>query len=657
MSLGLKLGLVAIASAGVVYAVAAFYNYRVSSEMLLHSAQTNAASVAQSALTHIESVMEDVESITRYIALALERDAVPPTVSNLIDQLRICVAANTNIFGAAIAYEPYAYDPAKQYADYYVFKGSGGVTNADLGDDAYRYHLMDWYLVPRELGKGCWSDPYYDEGGGNAVMCSFGQPFYSVVGGQRTVAGVVDVDVTLDWLNEIVSSISISKTGYAIIVGRNGKFIAHPNPKYVLCESMFSLADETGDENLRAIGRDMLNNGSQLRPVRIPHMDKPARIFYAPMKSLGWSFGVVIPDEELFADTIALTKAELIGDAIALACLFAAILVVTMRMMRPLKTLSEKSSEIAKGNLDVTLPRSVSHDEIGDLTRSFEQMRGSLKDYIENLKVTTAARERIEGELGVARKIQLSFVPRVFPAFPERGEFDIHAVLEPAREVGGDLYNFCVADEDRSCLHFCVGDVSDKGVPAALLMAVTQTLTKTVAQYGHTSPADILGAVNRELCRENDQVMFVTMLCATLNAYTGEVTISNAGHNPPLIIRAGGAVEWIKLPPGLVLAVEPTVTYSSVTVRLMPGDTVLLYTDGVTEAMDTKRELYSERRLEETARACAGMTPKETVDMVMKSVRAHAGGEAQSDDITVMALKFIGAKKSVREQTNNQGDA
>jgi sigma-B regulation protein RsbU (phosphoserine phosphatase) len=266
-------------------------------------------------------------------------------------------------------------------------------------------------------------------------------------------------------------------------------------------------------------------------------------------------------------------------------------------------------------------------------------MRRALKEYIANLERTTAAKQKIESELNIARTIQMTFIPKIFPAFPERKDFDLFATLEPAREVGGDLYNFCLSDGER--LHFCVGDVSDKGVPAALVMAVTQTLVKAVSRRPGITPDEILAEVNREFSKENEQCMFITMFCAAYSFKTGDLVFSNAGHNPPVIVRAGGKVEWLALPPGIVLGVDPAAIFQKSSVQLAPGDMIIAYTDGVTEAMNPSRELYSEKRLEETAAGCKNRTPREAVEIIMKSVKAHAGTEPQSDDITVLGMKIL----------------
>jgi sigma-B regulation protein RsbU (phosphoserine phosphatase) len=278
-----------------------------------------------------------------------------------------------------------------------------------------------------------------------------------------------------------------------------------------------------------------------------------------------------------------------------------------------------------------------SRDEVGELASAFRQMDGMLKQYIANLKETTAAKERIESELNIARSIQDSFLHKLFPPFPDRPEFDLFATLMPAKEVGGDLYDFVLVGDE---LYFCVGDVSDKGVPAALLMVVTQTLMRAAAQEPNVDPAAMLLKVNADILEKNEMLMFVTLFCGVLNLKTGELRFSNAGHNPPLIRKRSGEVEWLTLPDGMVLGVMPDVKYATSRITLKPGDTLLAYTDGVTEAHAPSGALYSDEKLIGLVRSESDLKPIDLVPTVMKSVKAHASTAPQSDDITILALRF-----------------
>ena len=233
----------------------------------------------------------------------------------------------------------------------------------------------------------------------------------------------------------------------------------------------------------------------------------------------------------------------------------------------------------------------------------------------------------------------MSFLPKKFPPFPENVEFEILLPWSPAKEVGGDLYDFFLLDEDH--VFFSIGDVSGKGVPAALFMAAAKTLMKGTAGRD-IAPAEVLSRVNHELCLENDSLMFVTVFCGVLNFRTGEVFYSNAGHNPPLVLKAGRPPEWLPLPDGFFLGVMEDAVYETRRIFLAPGDMLLVYTDGVTEAMNGQKAFYQEERLIRVAEKHEQGSPEGLVREILESVRAFVGNEPQSDDITLLALAYQG---------------
>ena len=263
----------------------------------------------------------------------------------------------------------------------------------------------------------------------------------------------------------------------------------------------------------------------------------------------------------------------------------------------------------------------------------------SIKRLIENLKVETEARERINSELRIAHDIQTTMVPRTFPPFPGRKEFDIFAMMEPAKEVGGDLYDFFLVDQKRLCL--LVGDVSGKGVPAALFMAISKTLLKSEAMRGY-SASEILARVNNLLCPDNPNCMFVTVYCLILNTETGQTECCSGGHNRPLLRTNDGVVEFLDAPPGFVLGFQENFSFESRTIQLKPGEMIFLYTDGVTEAQNARLELFSDKRLKDCVSALRDRELREIITGVKQEVALHAQSEPQSDDITMLAVKYNG---------------
>jgi serine phosphatase RsbU (regulator of sigma subunit) len=315
------------------------------------------------------------------------------------------------------------------------------------------------------------------------------------------------------------------------------------------------------------------------------------------------------------------------------------ILLISRSITTPLTALSKTTEDIAKGNLDIALPPVKSGQELKRLSSAFDNMKFALKDYIRNLAETTAAKERIESELRVATDIQMSMLPRTFPPFPDRKEFDIFAMMEPAKEVGGDLYDFFLVQPDKLC--FIIGDVCDKGVPAALFMAISKALLKTAGMAG-LPPDAMLAQTNNILNPENDASMFITVFCAILDTNTGELKFANAGHPPPLLNSSVNGFQYMKLPKGFVVGPMPGVVYTCESATLRPGETVFLYTDGVTEAADSNRQLYSEARLQQVLTKLKDEDATGMVKGVREDITAFVSGSPQNDDITMLAIRFLG---------------
>jgi phosphoserine phosphatase RsbU/P len=325
---------------------------------------------------------------------------------------------------------------------------------------------------------------------------------------------------------------------------------------------------------------------------------------------------------------------------ICVALLFYMVLVKWM-VLNPVEKLSRFTTGIIKsGNFEKQKIEIGTGDEIEDLGQAFNFMVERLEDYIENLTAVTAEKERIGAELNVATHIQSSMLPCIFPAFPDRDELDIYATMTPAKEVGGDFYDFFMVDERHIAI--VMADVSGKGVPAALFMVIGKTLIKD-----HTQPGRDLGEVftevNNILCESNDNGMFITAFEGVLDLVTGELRYVNAGHEKPFIYRKNGGYEAYKIPSGFVLAGLEDIKYQEQKVQLSIGDKIFQYTDGVTEAMDKNKQLYGMERLQHALNEkCLDCNPEQTLRLVKEDIDAFVGDNDQFDDITMLCLEYTG---------------
>lgn len=638
LGLAFKLSIFLLTATTTIFLLAFVYNYYESREVVFSLEQEKVRHVSEATVNRIESVLNGVENPPRFLASLLEKQDWNEARLKVL--IREMVHTQEVIFGSTVAFEPYAFEEdRREYAPYFYEAGEEIEFTQLTGD--YNYFMWDWYLLPKLLERPVWSEPYYDEGGGEIIMSTYSAPFYEQPSG--ALQGIVTADISLEWLVTLVESVRYFESGYAFLISQNGVFVTHPNPDYIMRESVFSIAEGTGDPQLRTIGKRMIAGEEDFVRYDSPHLRETVWMYFAPLPSSGWSLGIVLPEDELFADLYALNQQVFLIGVVGILMMIGVVVAIAVRVTQPLRALVSTTSEIAKGNLDKSIPAYQSGDEIGELSSSFENMRVALKEYINNLRETTAAKERIESELKIARSIQMNFLPKKFPPFPDRQEFDLFARLQPAKEVGGDLYDFFLVD-DRT-LFISVGDVADKGVPAALFMAVTKTLMKGITEQ-ERSPATILARVNDELAQENEDAMFVTLFCGLLDLQSGDFVYSNAGHNPPVLVRSGQPPEWLTLPPGFLLGPVAGMQYQDARIHLHPGDAILAYTDGVNESMDPDKEMFGNERLLGTVAQTRDPSAEAYVQGLFAAVQAHAQDEPQSDDITVLGLRYTGSSGS-----------
>lgn len=329
--------------------------------------------------------------------------------------------------------------------------------------------------------------------------------------------------------------------------------------------------------------------------------------------------------------------------AVALVFIALQVTFLNKTLLKPLELISSEAKRFATENVpaETKLTDLIQNtDEVGQLANSIDRMEEQIQDYVDNLMAVTAEKERIGTELELASRIQASMLPNIFPAFPERDEFDIFASMDPAKEVGGDFYDFFMIDDNK--LAMVIADVSGKGVPAALFMMVSKILIKNLALVNH-GPHEILEITNRQICSTNDEGMFVTAWVGILDLTTGKLVASNAGHEYPAIRHGDGNFELIKDAHGVMVGVYETATYKEYEIQLEPGDSIFVYTDGVPEAMNAEEELFGTDRMIEVLHNATDDSPKAILDTVNTAIAEYVGDAPQFDDITMLGLKYLGA--------------
>ena len=325
-------------------------------------------------------------------------------------------------------------------------------------------------------------------------------------------------------------------------------------------------------------------------------------------------------------------------------------LYLSEQLIKPVTKITEEASRFARENetAEKKLTDSIrGQDEIGVLAQSIDRMEEQITDYMQHLTTVTAEKERISTELNVAKQIQADMLPSVFPAFPDHDDFDIFATMTPAKEVGGDFYDFFLVDDDH--LAMVMADVSGKGVPAALFMVITKTLIKNRAQMGD-SPAEILFHVNNQLCDGNETEMFVTVWMAILELSTGKGVAVNAGHEHPVICRRGGRHELVIYRHSMVVAAMEDMVFREHSFELHPGDRLFVYTDGVPEATNTRNELFGTERMLEALNRDPEASPEAQLKEVRESLDAFVGDAPQFDDITMLGMCYYGPQGQAKTE-------
>ena len=357
---------------------------------------------------------------------------------------------------------------------------------------------------------------------------------------------------------------------------------------------------------------------------------------------VGLTYDLTSINEQIQSETRNDTAAAVLGQlGLSVICM----LMVYFLALRPLKTVQANIRRYreTKDGLAVKadLSRVNSKNEIGELTKDIIELTEEIDNYVDEIETITSEKQRIESELDMARRIQLSMMPNLFPPFPERKEFYLHAYVDPAREVGGDFYDYFFIDDDHLCL--VIADVSGKGVPAALFMMAAKIILKSSAMQGK-SPAEILTATNRAICENNPQDMFVTVWLGVLELSTGNLTAVNAGHEYPAVKRADGRFEVIKTKHNLFIGGMDDVTYKEYELNLKPGDKIFVYTDGLPEATDSAGEMLGMDRMTDALNEYLDEKPRPLIEGMRESVNKFVKDAEQFDDITMMCLEYAGKK-------------
>ena len=629
-SLSTKLSLWIVLFTAVVLVSALGYMFSVSRQAIRQEAVNHATEILENTTLRVNSILERVEVATNNTDWLINRHLDGP--DSMFVYSRRLLENNPDLNGCSIAFEPDFFKQKGRYFSAFSLRNDGEILTTQEGNEHYEYFYMDWYQLCKLLDRPVWTEPFIDYNPEDIyskdMIASYCKPIKDKSG---KYVGTISVDLSLTWLSNTISAVKPYPHSYSIMIGQGGTFFVHPDSTKLFFHTIFTETLEHEDTALTALGHAMQRGEEGMRQLVIDGQE--SYVFYKPLGNTGWSVAIVCPESDIFGAFNRLRRAVTIAVLAGLLLLLLVSIQIITRELKPLRRLADQAGVIAKGNFDEALPESGRVDEIGQLSQSFSDMQRSLAGYIEELKQTTAQKASIESELKVASDIQMSMVPRIFPAFPNRPDIDLYASMTPAKEVGGDLYDFFVQDER---LYFCVGDVSGKGIPASLFMAVTRNLFRIVAQQGR-SPEEIATQINLILSHDNEQNMFVTMFIGCADLKTGHLDYCNCGHNAPLIDGQFMKLQYTNRPIGI----WEEGGFIGESIDDIRGRQMLIYTDGLNEAENPQKQLFGEHRLQELMAGALSLNSEQVIEMLQEAVERHRDGAAPNDDLTLLCLKLI----------------
>lgn len=612
-----------------IFLVSFIYTLVYTTEILVKEADKDTSTTMELTISKLQIPLREVEQIPNILARFVgKRD---PNYSEIRKVLQQIVLDEPYVYGTCMAFEPYAFVTDSLYYAIYSYQGANGIRTKFLGGRSYDYFSMDWYSKAKELGKPVWSEPYFDMGGGDTLMCTYSVPLFRDIKGKETFIGVITLDLSLSAIGKAISRIKVFESGFGLLLSNNGVILYYPDSS-LINKNIFEVAKEGNRPEIKRIANKLADTATLNNVIMFGESTSTVKI--AKLPSTDWYLGVVFPIRELFNDLISFLKYLGTIFLFSVAAILVVTVLITRRFTSPLRKLVKATHQIGQGDFDTEIPKIKRRDEIGVLTNSFSVMLRELKTYISSLQETTAEKEKIESELNIAHNIQMGMLPREFPL---RSEFELFAVLDSARAVGGDLYDFFFLDQDH--LFISVGDVSGKGVPASLFMTVVRTLFRSRTMDGQPLH-QIMSVINKELQKDNPNMMFVTMISGIINLRTGYIELCNAGHNPPLVLSKDGMVERLNLFSAIPLGIQEYQGYQTEKVQLAPGDRLVLYTDGVTEAINKSNEFYHEKQLKEVLQKYQSEDVPNLVKEVVRSIHDFSAGVEQADDITLLILGY-----------------
>ena len=628
--LSVKVSLWVVMFAAVIFIAALGFLFYQSREAVRQEAISRATQILDKTSLRVESILNRVEVATDMTEWLVQRH--PDKADSMFVYSQGMLLNNPDFYNCSIAFEPYYFKNQGRYFSAYSKHDGDSIRTIQGGSDNYQYFFMDWYLMPSLLDHPCWTEPYMDldtPTNTSEMVTSYCMGIKNKAG---EMVGVINTSLSLSWLSQTIQAVKPYPNSYSIMIGRGGTYFVHPDSTKITRQTIFTQTIEQPDTALAALGHAMQRGEEGIKQMNIGGED--SYVFYKPLGKTGCSMAIVCPESDIFGGFDRLRRTVMTIVCVGLLLMLYFFIRIITRELNPLRRLAKEAEAIASGQFDTQLPDFQRIDEIGQLSQSFSNMQQSLVRYIEELKDTTAQKASMENELQVASGIQMSMLPS---KFPDREGLDMYASMTPAKEVGGDLYNYLLKDDS---LYFCLGDVSGKGVPASLFMAQVTRLFRTLANQ-QMAPADICTHMNEALSGdENPTNMFVTIFVGLVDLQSGHLSFCNAGHNPPVIGGGEHHGDFLNMLPNFPIGVMPGLQFQGEEIDNIKGRPLFIYTDGLNEAENREYAQFGDDHLLDILRNTHFDTARQVVETLAAEVERHRDGADPNDDLTMMCLRI-----------------
>ena len=628
--LSVRVSLWVVMFAAVIFIAALGFLFYQSREAVRQEAISRATQILDKTSLRVEGILNRVEVATYMTEWLVQRH--PNKADSMFVYSRGMLLNNPDFYNCSIAFEPYYFKNQGRYFSAYSKHDGDSIRTIQGGSDHYQYFFMDWFLMPSLLNKPCWTEPYMDYDVATATSEMVTSYCMGIKDKDDKMIGVINTSLSLNWLSQTISAVKPYPNSYSIMVGRGGTYFVHPDSTKITRQTIFTQTIEHPDTALTALGHAMQRGEEGIKQMNIDGVD--SYVFFKPLGKTGCSMAIVCPESDIFGGFDRLRRTVMTIVCVGLLLMLYFFIRIITRELSPLRRLAKEAETIASGQFDTQLPDFKRSDEIGQLSQSFGNMQQSLVRYIEELKETTAQKASMESELQVASGIQMSMLPN---KFPDREGLDMYASMTPAKEVGGDLYNYLLKDDS---LYFCLGDVSGKGVPASLFMAQATRLFRTLANQ-QMAPADICTHMNEALSGdENTTSMFVTLFVGVVDLKTGHLSFCNAGHNPPIIGGGEHHGDFLKMQSNFPIGVMPGLEFQGEEIENIKGRPLFIYTDGLNEAENREFAQFGDEHLLDILRNTHFDTARQVVETLAAEVERHRDGADPNDDLTMMCLRI-----------------